>query len=259
MSINQNILDDVNTVTNMFSSNILSGSPLSTLNNKVVGTNTALKNLDVVQKNGLSRQSDMKNILDEETNRLNMKKATIDQAIVSQNRIIYFNDNNRKIYAAYLRILIVLTITLAIVWLMRVIKKHIDAIPDWILDILIILTVAIGLIIIYNYYIDIQMRNRYNFDEINLNPPTITIDDGSNNSDLTGGASSICIGSDCCKPATDKEPGSTWDEQKEKCINDPVVTTGPLVTTGPPAQGFKTMDLVKPSDEFEYTDYSPYK
>jgi hypothetical protein len=253
MSINQNILDDVNTVTKMFNSNILPGSPLSTLNNQVISTNTALKNLDVVQKNGLSRQSDIKYIISGETDRLNMKKATIDQAILSQNRIIYFNDNNRKIYSAYLMILIVLTITLAIVWLLRVIKKHVEVIPDWIIDISIILTVSIGLIIIYNYWVSIRMRNKYNFDEINLSPPTINTDNSLNNSDLTGGASSICIGSDCCKPATDNEPGSVWDEEKEKCINDPVATTSP------PAQGFQTMDLVKPADKFEYTDYSPYK
>jgi hypothetical protein len=259
MSINQTILDDVNTLKNMFSSNILSGSPLSTLNNNVIGTNTALKNLDVVQKNGLSKQSDMKYIIFGETDRLNMKKATIDQAILSQNRIIYFNDNNRKIYSAYLMILIVLTITLAIVWLLRVIKKHIEAIPDWILDISIILTVAIGLIIIYNYWVGIQMRNRYNFDEINLNPPTINTDDTSNSDDLTSGAYGICIGSDCCKPANENEPGSTWDEEKGKCMNDPQVTTGPLVTTAPLVQEFQTMNSVKPSDAFEYTDYSPYK
>jgi hypothetical protein len=253
MSINQNMLDDVNTVTRMFNSNILPGSPLANLNNHVVGTNTALKNLDVVQKNGLSRQSDIKQIISGETDRLNMKKATIDQAILSQNRIIYFNDNSRKIYSAYLMILVVLTITLAIVWVMRVIKKHVEAIPDWILDISIILTVAVGLIIIYNYWVNIRIRNRYNFDEINLSPPITNTDDSLNNSDLTGGASSICIGSDCCKPATGTEPGSTWDEDKGKCINDPVVTTVP------PVQAFQTMNTVKPVDAFEYTDYSLYK
>jgi hypothetical protein len=250
MSINQNMLDDVNTVTRMFNSNILPGSPLANLNNRVVGTNTALKNLDVVQKNGLSRQSDIKQIISGETDRLNMKKTTIDQAILSQNRIIYFNDNSRKIYSAYLMILVVLTITLAIVWVMRVIKKHVEAIPDWILDISIILTVAVGLIIIYNYWVNIRIRNRYNFDEINLSPPITNTDDSLNNSDLTGAAYGICIGSDCCKPATGTEPGSTWDEDKGKCINDPVVTT---------VQAFQTMDSVKPADVFEYTDYSLYK
>jgi hypothetical protein len=252
MSINQNILDDINTVNKMFNSNILPGSPLSILNERVTNTNNALKNLNVVQQNGLSRQSDIKNIISTESDRLNTKKATIDQAIISQNRIIYFNDNNRKIYAAYLRILIVLTITLAIVWLIRVIRKHVEAIPDWILDILIMLTVSIGLIIIYNYWVGIRMRNRYNFDEINIDPPAINTNDGTNSNDLTGAASSICIGSDCCKPASGTEPGSTWDEDKGKCINDPVVTTAP-------PQAFHTMNSVKPEDAFEYSDYSPYK
>ena len=247
MNINQSLLDDIN------SGSIINNNDLTTLNSRITNTNNTLTNLDVVQKNGLSRQVDIKNIITTEGDRLNSKKKTIDQAILSQNRIIYFNDNNRKIYAAYLKILIVLTITLAIVWLTRVIKKHVEFIPDSVLDILLIVTVSIGIIIIYNYYIDIRMRNRYNFDEINLDPPTIGNDDSSkNNGELTSGAYGVCIGGDCCKPATNTEAGSTWDDDKGKCVYDPVATTQP-------PQAFHTMNSVKPIDAFEYTDYSPYK
>jgi hypothetical protein len=262
MTISQDILDDTTTISGMFNTNILQGSPLSTLNNSVVSTNTALKSLDEVQKNGIARQSDINNIISDESTRLKAKKATIDQAILSQNRIIYFNDNSRKIYSAYLMILVILTITLAIVWVIRVIKKHVEAIPNWIFDILIIIVISVGLIIIYNYWVNIQIRNRYNFDEINLDPPKIKTDDDQNKNDLTVGAFGVCIGSDCCKPATKSEPGSTWDNEKGKCINDPIVTTStetPTVTTSTATQGFHTMDAVKPTDAFEYSNYSPYK
>lgn len=247
MSINQNLLDYI---TNLYNNNILQTSVVTGMNDKVKAANVSLNQLDVVQKNGLSRQNDIKKIITDESKRLNEKKTTIDQAVLSQNRIIYFNDNNRKIYGAYLRLLIVLTITLAIVWLIRIIKKHIEIIPDWILDICIIITVSIGLIIMYNYYIDIQIRSKYNFDEINLNPPVIKTEDTASSS--TNGplndSGSLCVGAECCKPATKTDPGSVWDEEANKCINEPILQ-----------DGFNTMNSVKPVDAFEYNDYSPYK
>lgn len=257
MTINQNLLEDINSVNKLFNNNILQTSSLNTLNDKVLATNNSLNNLDVVQKNGLSRQNDIKDIIASESDRLNSKKATIDQAILSQNRIIYFNDNNRKIYAAYLRILVVLTITLAIIWVITVIKKYIDSIPDWLIEILIIIIVAIGGIIIYNYYIDIRMRNQYNFDEIKLDPPTMKEKDtDSTSGDLLSGSGGICIGADCCNPASEKTPGSTWDEILNKCVNDPII---PPSSSTAPTETFDIINSAKPIDAFEYTEYSPYK
>ena len=257
MTINQNLLEDINSVNKLFNSNILQTASLNRFNNTVLATNNSLNNLDAVQKNGLSRQNDIKDIITNESDRLKSKKTTIDQAILSQNRIIYFNDNNRKIYAAYLRILIVLTITLAIIWVITVIKKYTEIIPDWLMEILIIIIVAIGCIIIYNYYIDIRMRNQYNFDEINLDPPIMKEkeDAGSTDGDLTSGSLGLCIGADCCKPATQNTPGSTWDEILNKCINDPIIPPNSTQTV----QGFDIMNSAKPIDAFEYTEYSQYK
>ena len=88
----------------------------SGLNARLNEMNDALAELEEVEKNGISRQSDIKDIIEDESDRLDEKKKTIDQAIMAQNRIIYFNDNTRKIYAAYLKMLIVAVITLAIVY-----------------------------------------------------------------------------------------------------------------------------------------------
>lgn len=249
--MNKDLLNDVNT---LYNGDLLAGSQtkLNDLNDRVKTMNDSLTDLNKVEINGLSRQNDIKQIITTESDRLTQKKNTIDQAIITQNRIIYFNDNNRKRYAAYLRILITLTVTLAIVWLIQVIRKHVEVIPDWILDILIIASISIGIIIIYTYFIDISERSKYNFDEINMDPPTISGDDKSKGGDLSGGTGALCIGEECCKPATVDTPGSTWDETVGKCLNDPIVVS----TT---VQGFTTIKSIKPTDAFEYTEYSPYK
>lgn len=203
-----------------------------------------------------SQNEKIKQILTSENARLTQKKQTIDEAIVSQNRIIHFNDNSRKIHGAYIRILIVFTIILAIIWIVTSLKQIITFMPDWIFDIILVLTICIGVIIIYNYYIDIIRRNRYNFDELNNAPPTIaksTDSDVSNvsNGDIMGGLVNICIGQDCCNP----RPANTvanlttdmytkWDEVTSKCVKET----------------FTTMknDTI-PKEEYEYTNYSPYK
>jgi hypothetical protein len=98
------------------------------------------------------------------------------------------------------------------------------------------------------------MRSKYNFDEINLNPPVIKTEEPSSSSNgLLNDSGSLCVGADCCKPATKTEPGSVWDEETQKCINEPIL---PLLPDG---DAFNTMNSIKPVEAFEYNDYSPYK
>ena len=195
-----------------------------------------------------SQNEKIKQILTSENARLTQKKQTIDEAIVSQNRIIHFNDNSRKIHGAYIRILIVFTFILAIIWIVTTLKQMIAFIPDWIFDIILVFSICIGVIIIYNYYIDIIRRNRYNFDELNNAPPTIqksTDSDVSNvsNGDIMGGLVNICIGQECCNPTTTLT-GTKWDEVTSKCVKETFTTI--------------KNDTI-PKEEYEYTNYSPYK
>jgi hypothetical protein len=232
---------------------------LDDINSNVNDIYVTLNDLNIMQTNGLSKQTEIKKIIDSESQRLEDKKKTIDQALLSQNRIIYFNDNSRKVYAAYLRILITLTITLAIVWVLRLLEKHVTFIPIWILNILMIASVSVGLIIMYIYYIDIRQHNKYNFDEINMSPPKINTSttDSTSGSDLSLNAGLSCTGSDCCSPATEKAAGSKWDEVLKKCIYDPIVSPTTPSSTKQPFTTMNSMD-VKARDNFEYTQYAKY-
>lgn len=229
-----------NDLNNLYDNPIDDTSDESGLNARLQTMNNSLKEIEEVEKNGLSRQSDIKNIISKESDRLEQKKTTIDRAILAQNRIIYFNDNSRKIYAAYLKILIIAVITLGVVYVLLLIKKHFEFIPDFIIEILIIITISTGIIIMYLMYEKIRYRNTYNFDEIDYAAPTQRPEyQKISGSDLTYETDNVCVGPECCKPSSDSSPGAIWDESIGKCVSN--------------------ADEINPTEPFEYDNYSKYK
>jgi len=252
-------LDDVQTVQQLNTVNDFSkDSQLNALNSRLYDIYSNLSNLDGVQTNALSRQNDVDNIMTEENYRLQDKAAQIDKAVANQKRIIYFNDNSRKIHAAYLKIVITLAFTLAIVWIIRVISHHFGSYIHVIfINIAMIVSVSIGLIIIYNYYRVILRHNKYNYDELNFDPPTMTV---APNTDATAGSNLLsgsniqqaCTGSYCCNPPLPGTPGTVWDQSSGKCI---FAAALPTTTKTAKKQGFSTMS----SEVSEFENYSPYK
>lgn len=196
-----------------YSQKVNSSDSLSEFNGKLNSMYSQLTDLNRIQSNAIFRQNDINDILDNENARLLSKKEQINKAAENQNQIIFFNDNNRKLYGAYLKIIITLTITLAIVWIIRVIDHHFgEYIPIAIINILLIVTISTGLIIIYNYYIFIKSRDSYNFDELKLNPPHQNIDktsESKNGGDLfsSANAKQSCVGSYCCSPPNNGSRG----------------------------------------------------
>lgn len=213
---------------------------LFNLNRYLFDTYNSLVDLQGVQTNALSKQNDVLDIVSAESERLNSKKAVIDQASLNQKRIIFFNDNSRKIYAAYIKIIVTLAITLAIVYILRVLYFN-SLIPESVLTLSIIITLSVGLIIMYNYYAAIRSRDPYNFDELKLDPPSTPNPNATvavNDANLLFGGMAGCIGSQCCTPATNETAGTMWNSVKGKCeyanALAPTTTTVPTVPISTP-------------------------
>jgi len=258
---------------------------LFNLNRYLFDTYNSLVDLQGVQTNALSKQKDVLDIVSAESERLNSKKAVIDQASLNQKRIIFFNDNSRKIYAAYIKIIVTFAITLAIVYILRVLYFN-SLIPEFVLTLSIIIALSIGLIIMYNYFAAIRSRDPYNFDELKLDPPSTPNPNATvavNDSNLLFGGMVGCIGAQCCTPATNETAGTMWNSVKGKCeyanALAPTVTTVPsstpsstptstptvpfeapiitLIPQAPPVvQGFTSKTIAK--DEYEFDNYSLY-
>lgn len=210
---------DLNDIQSLYSGNIMdvsSGSALQNLNSKLSSVTTSLSQLQDIKQNALSKQNDVKNIVDSETKRLADKKEVIDKAMESQKRIIFFNDNSRKRYSAYLNIVITAAITLFILFLLRVSQVQFSFIPEGLFIVLYIIVISVGIIFIYQIYSEIRKHNSYNFDELNFNsPPIPTTVPGR--TDASGNPFDFnmmgCVGESCC------DEGTTWDKSIGKCIN----------------------------------------
>jgi len=204
-----------------------------------------------IQRNALARQNEVKNILISETDRLASKKQTIDDALKSQGRLIFFNDNSRKRYAAFLKIIITITLILAILFVLNLLQTNFESMfPYWLWQILVILTICIGIIYIFILFAEIQRHSNYNYDELNLNAPDVANPNpgvgangasSSNSANLTGQS---CADDSCC------DVGTTWNATAGKCVPSTSTYT---------KQGFTTQRIINPVDAFEYSEYAPYK
>jgi len=205
------------------------------INNQLENIYINLASVQGNQINAITKQKNMNNIIDTENKRLLQKKQTIDQAVENQKRIIYFNDNSRKINLVYLRILITIAISLGMVFVIRIIFNHFNSyIPEMLFNILIIVIISMGIIISFYYYKTIIYRDPYNFDELKLSAPKIN--DLSSNSENKFGplvGLSSCIGPQCCSKSSEQSPGTQWSEIQGKCVYSPISSEITKETTVP--------------------------
>ena len=238
--------------------------PLTNVNSKLNEIYGNLTSLQGAQLNAISNQSDLNDMVQQENNRLLGKQETIDQAVDNQKRIIYFNDNSRKISSAYITITIAIVATLGMIFLLRLIYSYFGSyLPDMLFNVLMAVIITGGLVMIYNTYKTIRSRDPYNFDELSLQSPAFgtPASTSSGSGDLSGQKS--CIGSACCIDPTDTLPGSIWNSSLGKCIFAPPTgpsgtacpyVTNPLLPTATPT--IQAFTLLRDADEPIETGYN---
>jgi len=199
--------------------------------------NQAVENANFNNKQILSDQTDVQQILSQEYQRLQGKKQNIDNALESKQRLSFLNDNYRQRYAEYLKIIVIFIITLVIVGCINFFGNVLSFIPDYILNFLVILIILIALISCYYIYMGILMRDNIYFNELNLSTPTNVTETGGQyvNTQHTGIFDynyGTCVGSNCC----DASKGLSYDDVAMVCTT---ATTGPTTggTTGPTTGG----------------------
>lgn len=220
--------------------------PLSTTNEQLYKVYTNLSELSGVQVNALTKQTSMMDMVRSENQRLTDKKNTIDQAVENQKRIIYFNDNSRKVSSAWLRIIITITVALGALFLVRVISHH-GYIPDMLFNVLFVAIISITILVVFNYYKGIRARDNYNFDELRLNSPNMGDPNGTSTPSSSMAPSMTCIGAQCCIPATEEDPGTFWNPILGKCISAPVSSPSP----DPDPDEEYVESSIQPSEPFE--------
>lgn len=247
-----------------------------TLKQKVKGIQTQLDKLHRDFKDStastnavLDHQQDMLNIVDTEKQRLLLKKEQIDNALDGKKRGILLNDSYRQRFEQYSRIIIIIVFTLAIFIGILLIGKNFPFIPSFVLDLLTIVLFIACFFIVYLSIVDIYKRDKINYNELDLQGPSIltpaeiekkTKQEGKAGNLLGSINFGSCIGQSCCSE------GAAWDSSNNFCISESVYLQkyGSINKLATPAQNeqFSTMSLmlknslVQPNSPNEFIGYS---
>lgn len=203
-----------------------------------------------------SQQKNMITILDKEQERLNLKKNKIESALDGKQRILELNESYRARNADYIYLIAFFVVILTIVLGVSQIMKLFD-ISSGVSDLIYIIILTLGIIYIYNKYVEISARDKLYYDKLNLTRPKILSAteiaeqtarnqekaEYSSVSDLTstinvGG----CIGPLCCSGDT------IWDSTNSVCIKGSTFTTLENIH-----------EIVHPNSPNEFIKYSVYK
>lgn len=221
----------------------------------------------------LSFQGDVKQIVNTETDRLMLKKQSIDTALTTQKRMIDINDSYAKRQREYTKIVTAIAVGLAVT---LVIALLVRAFPFPGADRMSVIAIGVIIFVVFVYvfqkYRDISRRDPIYYDQLDFIPVTsegANLPDISGNNlsikDLAAGMGLMCVGGNCCSTYM------KWDASSNLCVADATnggaksATAPATATTVAPAktvEKFSVANLVKPATEdhraFEPSEYDQY-
>ena len=174
----------------------------------------------------LTRQNDVKNIVEHETDRLNAKKAHVDGVLFSQKRELDLNESHRLKHRYYLYIFIILVCAMVAYILVAKLRESLTFIPDMVFDIMVILTIIIPGFLIYFTIMDIRRRDHMDFSKLNLHAPKQRSEEEINaarekavkDGDLSA-LTKLCSGEECCPAPEDGSSADVnWNPNTGRCI-----------------------------------------
>lgn len=195
---------------------------IQNLTNKLNSMSTNLAGSQAQANAVIYKQKIVNDILETEKQRLDSKKANIDTAMEGQKRMIALNNNYQKRYAAYTKIMIVITIGIVIYIFMDKLMVLMPFIPEIVFYLIVI--VILGGVVFYSYlvWMDVKRRELTNFDEIALPAPDLSgspsAKSGAAGSGVGGAGGtpgstdfSNCVGSACCGYDANTGEPIPWD------------------------------------------------
>jgi hypothetical protein len=165
----------------------------------------------------LTYQNDVNRILEREKNRLDEKKQIVDNAEMSQKRLIDLTTNTTLRNKAINQIYVIITISLFIYLGIQLLSNFV---PPFIADILVILLVSITIIMVVKMYSDYSGRNNMDYNIIDLGEPGQKTDSASSAKAAAASANLLdarfngCVKEACCPK------GSTFNEKYSICVPD---------------------------------------
>ena len=234
---------------------------------------TLYKDFDQSNKSSsavLARQQEMSAIVNEEKDRLEQKKQSIDNALIGKKRAMDLNEAYRMRQSQMLKIKVVVVIVLAICIMTTLLSRRFPIVPSIFITLINMIVILMGGIYCLFIYSSLASRSQMNYNELHLDGPQVESDSevaasqtaAGKAGDLLGTINPAgCTGSACCFE------GTIWDTKKSKCVVAPATTASSASTaapapattadTPPTVGGFTTMSQSGPfaNSPSEYYSY----
>lgn len=199
-------------------------SKLNAISNNLEILYTDFKNANETTSKVITNQTDVKEIVDTELNRLQQKKTNVDTALEGQKRMVQLNESYRQRYLYYTRVVVIIVIFLIIYIIINVASKYLTTIPETLFDVIYFILGVLLVFILYFLYLNYSNRDNMDFNKLKYGPPNIPpsanqIQEQQKNAlrsgDLLGSINITgCVGDKCCSE------GTKWDSGKSLCIRD---------------------------------------
>lgn len=224
---------------------------IDTLQSYLNTLNTTITNSGASTAKILTQQDDVKKIVDNEENRLNIKKEQIDNKLFMSKRMAQLNDNykNRQSYINTTFFIVAIGLLIFIVLIKM--RNLLTFIPGSIFDILITILFAVIIIIVIFRIYNMRKRDNLNFDELKLPGVTKTNTHEERRAKIKSGdllgisPGDMCVGQDCCVDGS-----TTWSDVKKKCYPKII----PADSTISPATPEKIWDISTSTPEYISTN-----
>lgn len=176
-------------------------------------------------------------LLNSEANRLNERKAAIDEAEEERKRVLFLNTNAVDRQKAFNNIYLVIVVMLFVVAIIKMIYQ-IGIVPEAILDVLTALIISAGLIYSVMLYDDIMRRSNMDFNRLDLGKMSVKSQAQMDREYTSGNLGAIqnastsgqCSGAACCSS------DQTYNTKYSVCVANTVpagkVLTNANLTTG---------------------------
>lgn len=168
------LLADISSTYTGTGTNAALNSSMSALQTKLDSLNTNLQTGSASLNYALTRQKDVKTILDKEKQRLDAKKSQITDYHGTVIRSSELNDNIRKKQASFIKVfLIIIGLTLLYIVLIKV--NQTIPFPEYLMEFIMVFLFSLGGIYLYLVLRDIYTRSNMDFDKLHLPPPNTVI------------------------------------------------------------------------------------
>jgi hypothetical protein len=170
--------------------------------------------------------TDVTQYITDESNRLNSKLASVNDAYNAQMRNAVLNDSYRKRYSKYVEIVTILILATIAYLAISYAQSMFPSLPSTVFDSLTIIVVALVVLYLLFAFFELYTRSNMNYDELDIPPQDVsgvTVNSSPIGNAVAAATTAnnglVCTGPACCEDST------SWDDSLKKCVSKTAFTT----------------------------------